>query len=135
MVSGIFLNDASQAHGGSRSFKVTSSQACTSATATTVVTVPEPVGNAGPAVKYFYKAPTKNNISINVNAGSTADSAPASAAYAQRTLCLDPSRVGQGIPLAISSGGSGGTCATTYVAETVFFDDVTVGTDPACPIK
>jgi hypothetical protein len=129
-VSATILNSPADARTGNRVLRLTVAQDCTSATASTIVTVPEPVGNAGPAVKFYYKASANGGGGFATNPGTAL---PLAAAYTQRIVCLDPSQAGRGISFEVRSQGTGGLCSTQYPAATGFFDDFEVTTDPSCP--
>jgi hypothetical protein len=132
--SGSIATDAVNAHGGSKVLTMSTQQACTSATASTVLSVPAPLAAAGPALKFFFKGGGANAAAV-VTAGAASITVPAQATYAEQTLCLDPAAAGEGLPLMVRLSANGGTCATTFAATTGYFDDFRVTTDAACPIR
>ncbi len=109
-------------------------QACTSATATAVVSVPPPVSGAGPALKFYYKGGSTNGTA-QVTIGSANVTLATQSAYTQQTVCLDPASAGEGAALSIRLMGNGGVCATSFAATRLYVDDFQVTTDATCPVK
>jgi hypothetical protein len=134
--SGGIVTDAANAHAGTKVLAMSTQQACTSATAVTVLTVPAPVPSpaAGPALKFFFKGGGAN-ATASVSVGAASLTVPASAAYTEQTLCLDPASAGEGLSLMARFSANGGTCATTFASTAGYFDDFRVTTDAACPVR
>ena len=125
---------AANAHGGARSLKVTNNVGCGFAAATFPIAVPPSAGTSGPALTFYYKAPTLSSSNVTVTAGTGASGTlTAAAGYTQVQICLDPTTAGQIIPVVINmTGNSTLGCSQVYTTESVWFDDVAVGTNAAC---
>jgi hypothetical protein len=142
IVFGAIARSATFPHGGAASLQMDLGKNCGGVSASTTITIPAPVGTAGPALKFFYKYPTPTvpagtTIAFRYSPSSAASAAvPAdltpSTTYAQVKVCLDPKRVGQPETVRFS-GHAFGTCANApYVAQSAWFDDVEVTTDATC---
>ncbi len=106
-----------------------SGQACQDATARQTITVPQPRGNEGPAVKLWYRLPTVAKAAFSTTPGG---GLTATAAWSKKTICLDPKRAGEPLVFTIEASGGSGTCATTFSVERLEVDDVEVTTDAGC---
>lgn len=120
-------------HGGQRAMKLLTGRTCDTREVKFQVTVPPSTAEAGPAVQFFYKAPTLANTSLSVMAGAmTTGNLPAVPDYTRGQLCLDPTWTGQNIDLALVLAGTQvGACATIPAAS-AWFDDFAVTTSPDC---
>lgn len=119
-------------HGGAAYVSLASGQACHYGRAKQTITVPQPSATAGPAVKLWYRAPTKDKASFSTSPGVEL---AASTTWKQQIVCLDPKQAGRPLPFEIKADGGAGTCATTFSSERLDVDDVEVTTDPSCPAK
>jgi hypothetical protein len=121
-------------HGGARALKMVNNVGCGFAAATLAATVPPSAAGAGPALQFFYKAPTLTGSILNVTAGGMTAALPAAAAYTMGQLCLDPTMAGQTLAVQLNLSGIGTLgCSATYAAEGAWFDDFSVTTSATCP--
>jgi hypothetical protein len=133
-VTATVTSDAGQAHTGTHALKLAASQLCTSARANTAITVPAGTATAGPALKFWYRAPSLTNTSAAATVpGATLKLAPA-ISWKQATLCLDPARTGQGVHFEVSLTAAG-VCGRGITEETAQFDDFEATTDASCPTR
>jgi hypothetical protein len=125
---------AANAHGGTHALKLVNNVGCGYADATFPISVPPSVGTAGPALTFYYKAPTLTSSNVTVTAtNGTSGALPAAAGYTLATVCLDPTNAGQIVPVVITmTGNSTLGCSQTYTAESIWFDDFSVGTSASC---
>jgi hypothetical protein len=106
------------------------------------VTIPSPVGAAGPALKFWYQtsAETPNSDVVelaNVFFDQTVRLAPASV-WTQKTLCLDPHYAGRPdvLTFAANDPNHGGDCpAAATSPRTLAIDDIELTVDVSCPAK
>lgn len=132
--SAAVVGDASQAHGGTASLRLSTKQFCSSARANTVITVPPPKANAGPMLTFYYRAPALENATAYATVQNAQVKLAPSAGYTQAHVCLDPARGGQGQYLEVVVG-SAGICGKSFTEEAASFDDFAVTTDPSCPAQ
>jgi hypothetical protein len=126
-------SDAAVAKTGSGALRLDAFKACGGAWATTSITVPAPVGAAGPAVKFWYKAPVINSgTAFSTSPGTTL---PATGSYTQAKVCLDPRRIGQSQLLTFSSRVLGVCTTASFPTQSAWFDDIEVTTDASCPAQ
>ncbi|MEO8701775.1 MAG: hypothetical protein ABI867_17150 [Kofleriaceae bacterium] len=133
---GVFNNSFS-AHTGSGALQMNSRAVCAIVGgfgADVTITVPPASGAAGPAVKFFANVPTSNiNSETRVSISPEVDFlVPLAAGYQPQVVCVPPKLIGRTVLVRFSTGGRGGGCST-YANETALIDDVTIGTDAACP--
>jgi hypothetical protein len=127
---------AADVHSGARALEVEMEGLCASPSVQTTVTVPDAVGAAGPAVKFWYKTdPYTNGVYFMANLAQTDLMLPAESAWTQETMCLPPTQPGRGYNFSLYGETGGGTCATTFTPVNGYFDDVTVTTDATCPAQ
>jgi hypothetical protein len=137
-VSGIAaIASVSDAHSGQRILSVSSAHSCDYTFASQSITVPPPVGNAGPALKFWYRLPAAVNALFYVDSGAPGPpQLPVTPQWTQRVQCLDPNRVNQAVPIQVTAqGGLGQTCMMSFPAEQIDVDDVEVTTDASCPTQ
>jgi hypothetical protein len=141
--------DATLAHTGKGAALFSGYGPCDASSLVADVTIPTPVGAAGPALKLWYKTsdPKPKAVvaahALSAAAGSFALLAgtfgvelAAASAWTQETLCLDPRLAGRPDVLSLTTTAGGGLCGTTYPStRTVAFDDVELTTDPGCPAR
>ena len=122
-------------HGGANALKLVNNIACGYADVAFPIAVPPSNGAAGPALTFFYKAPVVTSSIVSVIAGSASlASLPAAASYTQSQLCLDPTTAGQTTTVLVKMDGGGSLgCSSVYPTETLWLDDVSVGTSASCP--
>jgi len=132
-----YTTASANVHGGTQALDISLDGPCAYPSAETTVTIPDPVGTAGPAVKFWYKTdPYANGAEFSAYVGEQSVSLPAVSVWTQQTLCLDPWQPGRGANLELQGSNSvGGTCATYFNAVNGYFDDVTVTTDATCPAQ
>ena len=121
---------------GQAALRLGTSKKCEEPQVTQTITVPFPAesqGSGGPAVHFWYRADTTANVEFRAEADGASITLPASAAYANKTLCLDPKSIGRPAVLSFKADGGSGTCADSFPAANMFVDDVEVGHDPTCP--
>jgi hypothetical protein len=131
------VNGAGTAHTGTHAFQgslTPNTNCCAQSILQMPITVPPSVGNAGPAVNFWYKIPTVNNQwkagqGLSGPYDTRGVTLTAQANYTQKTICLDPLLIGHATFFAVIGyvTGNGGT------ADSILVDDITVGTDPTCP--
>ena len=126
---------AANVHGGARALRMVNNVGCGNAAAGFAMAIPPSVAGAGPALQFYYKAPTLTNSTMTVSAGgATSGNLPAAAGYTLGTVCLDPTMAGQSVSVLLGLNGIGSVgCSVIYPTETVWLDDFTVTTSPACP--
>jgi len=126
---------AANAHAGTHSLKLMNNVYCGNADALFPFAVPPSAAGAGPALTFFYKAPTLTSAVAVSAASGTTGNLPAAAAYTQVQVCLDPTTAGQTSSVLITMTGAqgGGGCSATYPTESIWFDDFAVGTSASCP--
>jgi hypothetical protein len=130
-VNAQIVSGASDAHSGSKYLLLSASPGNgISAQAQAVASVPGNLILGGPALRYYYKYPTKTTTRMSVIAGGLSDSPPQQASYTQRTFCLPPVSAGEALLIQFYLA-SGNPAAT----ESVYIDDVSIGTDPSCPTQ
>jgi len=127
--------DPTFAHAGDVAALLSISSACPGAGLMGNVTVPAPVGTAGPALKFWYKtsAITYAGLSATMSALSAVVALPAATDWTQARACLQPNLAGRPDVLTFGVAGSGGDCTTAFTPETFAIDDVELTTDSACP--
>ena len=127
--------DPTFAHGGDVAALLSVSTACPGAGLAGNVTVPAPVGTAGPALAFWYKTSTiaHADLSATMNALTAAVTLPDASEWTQVRACLDPHLAGRPDLLTFGIAGAGGDCASAFPAETLAIDDVELTTDAACP--
>ena len=125
---------AANVHGGARALKIVNSDGCALRKAAFPATVPASAGGAGPALQFFHKAPAlaKSNLTVTAG-GASSGNLPASPAYTQAQLCLNPAMAGQTVSVELTLAGNA-ACAL-QLSETAWFDDFTITTSPACPAQ
>ncbi|XXX74238.1 hypothetical protein WMF30_42000 [Sorangium sp. So ce134] len=121
--------DASAAHSGVVSLSLSVQKPCREPSASTVFTVPEPEGAAGPALKFWYRT---SDLRAATATSTPGDTLAASERWTQRTICLDPRTAGRPQHLSFKIGASG-VCDEPLGRETLHVDDVEATTDPSCP--
>jgi hypothetical protein len=123
-------------HGGARALQINMEGPCAGPSVQTTVTVPDSVGAAGPAVKFWYKTdPYANGVYFTAFVGQSNVMLPAESAWTQQTMCLPPTQPGRGYNFELYGSTDGGTCASTFAPVNGYFDDVTVTTDATCPTQ
>ena len=125
---------AANAHAGTHSLKLTNNVGCGNATATFPISIPPSAGTAGPALTFYYRAPTLTSSNVTVTASTgTSGALVAAANYTAVTVCLDPTTAGQIVPVMLNATGNSTLgCSQVYTAESVWFDDFSVGTSTSC---
>lgn len=135
-------NLAGDAHTGTGSLKLASSNECTNdphGDATFIV--PAAAGAAGPAVKVFSKSGVNNVTSSTTVAVSLGNKVvatkdlPETGAYVQSVLCIPKELAGRRVELSLKLRDTDGSqsCVNSIPQETAFFDDVEITTDASCP--
>jgi hypothetical protein len=104
------------------------------ARANTVITVPDATPGAGPALKFWYRAPALANTLGSATAQNAKLNLTAGPGWQQATLCLDPARARQGLHVEVALSTSG-LCGRGFTEETALFDDFEATTDAACPTR
>jgi hypothetical protein len=123
-----------QAHGGIVAARVSNTRYCAAAELTTTITIPEPSGSDGPAVRYWYRSSATISDAYGWVAGDyTGFDLPSSDVWTQHIICIDPKRAGHPARLTLGIGSGQGACQSTFPEEVAWFDDVEVTTDPSCP--
>lgn len=125
------VHAADQAHGGEAYVRLATSQPCHYGRAKQTITVPEPVGAAGPAVKLWYRLPVKTKATFETTPGGALE---VSATWKQKVICLDPTSAGRPLAFTVEADGGGGTCADYYASEHLDLDDVEATTEASCPV-
>jgi hypothetical protein len=129
--------DASAAHTGEVSARLTTSTPCPNVGLSGSVTVPIPSGTAGAALKFWYKTGVGTHAALDVTMSALPAPVPlpATTEWTQVTACLDGHLAGRPdlLRFAIVSAEGGGLCADTFPPETVSIDDVELTTDAGCP--
>ncbi len=132
--------DTSSPHTGSADASLLLATACQTATASTTVTVPAPVGTAGPVVNFFYQLNTQQVVTgvtqtygavIGTTNGPTLSDTGDT--WTASKLCIPPSLAGLGETLSFVAASSG-VCSNVVNGE-FSIDDVSLGTDPSCPAQ
>lgn len=137
---GIYAS-AGEARSGTHSLRITVDAVCGDRDAWTSITVPEPTANAGPAVSFYYrfqKSTSANTIFwiYGFEVGSELVILPESTGYEKFVYCLDPSRKNHHSSFhVLGSVDGGGVCGSPVAPQTLHVDDITVGTDPSCPVQ
>ncbi|WP_437731534.1 hypothetical protein [Sorangium sp. So ce1335] len=121
--------DPAVARSGDVSLSLSVRKPCREPSASTVFTVPEPEGTAGPALKFWYRT---SHLSVATASSTPGAALPASEGWTQRTICLDARTAGRPQHLSFKIGASG-VCDEPLERETLHIDDVEATTDPACP--
>jgi hypothetical protein len=132
---GVDANPAN-AHSGSRSLKLTSNVWCSGESVTLPVAVPTTTAAGGPALLFYYRAPTLTSSTVSLSVGPTGPIALGpSATYKQVQVCLDPVLAGRTTEVMVQlvAEAGGGDCVTTYPLESMWLDDFTVGFSLDCP--
>jgi hypothetical protein len=129
--------DPTVAHTGEVAARFQGSSPCPVVSLSGSVTMPEPEGARGPALKFWYDASGTSHLGLGVGLGglSAPVALPATTGWTQLTACLDPrlaTRPGL-LTFSLISKNGGGTCTDTFPMETVLLDDVELTTDPSCP--
>ena len=142
IVFGAIARTATFPHGGAAALQIDLNKNCGGVSATTTVTIPAPVGAAGPALKFFYKYPTPTSGTLSMryfpsSPGSTAvpgELSP-STTYAQVKVCLDPKRAGQPETVRFSGLAFGSCANASFPNQSAWIDDVEITTDATCPAQ
>lgn len=121
--------DAAAAHAGDVSLSLSVRKPCREPSASTVFTVPEPQGTAGPALKFWYRTSHLRAATASSTPGAAL---PPSERWTQQTICLDPRTAGRPQQLSFKIRASG-TCDAPLDDEALHVDDVEATTDPSCP--
>jgi hypothetical protein len=129
--------DPTIAHSGKVAARFTGSAPCPVATLSGSVTIPEPEGTSGPALKFWYDASGTSHLGLDVALGALAAPVPlpATTGWAPVTACLDP-RVATHpdlLTFSLLSEDGGGNCLDGFPMETILLDDIELTTDPMCP--
>jgi hypothetical protein len=82
-------------------------------------------------VKFWYRAPVLQTATATMSPGGVP--LKPSIAWKQASTCLAPGMAGRPVRLQFSINGGGGSCMNTFPQETLWVDDVELGTDPGCP--
>lgn len=128
-------SDSGVAHTGSGAVKLEAFKACGAAYAATSITIPEPSGANGPALKFYYTRTNNANGQFSASTSSSSTMLNPAAGYTLATLCLDPKRAGQPDEVKFSVRILG-TCSTaSFVTEVAMIDDLEVTTDASCPAE
>ncbi len=130
--------DAGAAHGGEHFASLSINSPCLATSVTQTVRIPEPVGVAGPALRFWFRRPTAGNTAarLDLTVGQSpwrSVSVNTSATWAQRTICLPASHYGASLTVSFTAVGAGGTCANTFPPVRFDVDDVEVTADVTCP--
>ncbi|MFH2005885.1 MAG: hypothetical protein ABI333_04770 [bacterium] len=130
--TGELVIDPATARSGQAALRLAVSSACAVSYAQTSVTVPEPVGSSGPALKFWYRAaPSAGGMLFSslVN-GQLA----ASSTWVEETVCLSPRDAGKVLLLAFGWVHFASNCTAVFPEEEAWFDDIQMTTDPGCPV-
>jgi hypothetical protein len=129
--------NATLPHTGNVAALFSASTPCPHASISGSVTVPTPVGMAGPALKFWFRtgSSTHTGLGVSLNALLAPVSLPATSTWTQVKACLDPHVAGRPdlLRFGIVSATGGGICADTFPTETFAIDDVELTTDASCP--
>ncbi|MEZ4400202.1 MAG: calcium-binding EGF-like domain-containing protein [Kofleriaceae bacterium] len=128
----VIVDNAAQAHAGSRFAQIDTAFPCGSYGFTTSVASP-PVTSGGVRVSYFYRRPIASRSTFTVNVGGVNDTPPATSGWTPRSFCLPAALAGRGLTASLTSSGGSGTCATAYPNEQTQIDDLMLMADPGCP--
>ncbi len=132
--------DPSFAHGGQVAVVLSTTTPCPRASVAADVTIATPVGDAGPAVVFWYKGGPGINTGLEVSLSALAGLVKLPAArpqtWTRARACLDPHLAGRPDLLRFSIvSQAGGTCTDTFATEMFAIDDVELTTDEACPAR
>ena len=126
-------NDPANAHSGSGVLQLSVNLTCSGASFVANVVTPSSQGAAGPAVTFFYKAPTPVDYKLVATGFNFMQPALTyDNTYHQATLCLNPKLAGRNQQVSFGMSSVAGTCNTQITAEQAFIDDLAVTTDPSC---
>jgi hypothetical protein len=129
--------DRGAAHSGMVGARFSSSSPCPHASLSGSVTVPTPVGAAGPALSFFFRTntATRTSLSVTMNSFSLPIEMTLAPTWKPTTICLDPRLAGRPeiLRFTLIDVTGGGVCADGFPEETVDLDDVALGTDASCP--
>ena len=127
------LNDPTMAHSGSGVLQLGVTVTCFAASLQTNVIVP-PSNGGGPALKFFYRTAPTVQYRFVVNSVGTTFMATQDNQWHQGISCLNPKFTGRNQSVTFTESFIGGTCNTTIAQEQALIDDLSVGTDPSCPM-
>ena len=119
----VITGTAASAHSGTHAFQGTVGGSFGQAYVHMPLAIPPSDANGGPAIKFWYMLPAATN-SYTTTPSATLT---ASATYVQKTVCVDPILVGHVVPFVVNA-----QTVSPGNTESIFVDDVTVGTDPSC---
>lgn len=127
------VTDAAAAPDGEK-FLSLEMTACPRRVVETPFVTPAPNGDAGAAIRFRYRLPPPAEASLSFEACSLVgcETLTPSEDWTEGVLCVDPQRIGTGLPNTLGFAGRTMGCAAPYGAETLEVDDVRVGTDPSC---
>jgi hypothetical protein len=125
---GFQIESGPMAHSGTGYLHASVHGACSSANASTTITLPAAKPGAGPAVRFFYKRPFDGPDEYQFRVPYLGVPLPATSVWTEKVVCL-PQSVGQAVSIGIAAPSSG---VCDGPAEELFIDDVVVTTDPSC---
>jgi len=127
------LNDPNQAHTGNGALQLATTFQCQSPSWQANVITP-PSSGGGPALKFFYKTAAPVQYHFVVGSVGVAFTPTQDGQWHQGVSCLDPRFVGRNQPVQFTEAYNGGSCLNAIAQEQALVDDLTVGTDPSCPM-
>jgi hypothetical protein len=132
--------DPTFAHAGQVAAVLSTTTPCPRASVAADVTIATPVGDAGPALVFWYKSGAGSNteleVSLSALAGPVKLPAPRPQGWTRARACLDPHLAGRPDLLRFSIvSEAGGTCTDTFATEMFAIDDVELTTDAACAAR
>lgn len=126
------LSDPAQAHSGNGVLQLTESSTCNDPSWVANVITPPPVGAAGPALSFFYRAPAGAMTHFTVSSFGPAFTPTQDNTWRQGLICLNPALHGRNQGVFFSVRFNGGNCSVA-ISDTAFVDDLQLTTDPSCP--
>jgi hypothetical protein len=120
-------------HAGNAALRLDESVTCYDGTWVAEVVAPPPVGTAGPALAFFYRAEPKNKTQFEVVTDTTVFTGTADNMWQQGLVCLDPKLVGRIQSVTFTRAFLSGACEVAMTTETAYVDDLALTTDPSCP--
>lgn len=134
-------NDAT-AHGGTRSLHMAIATCSETATASTTFTVPTSTATAGPALTFYFKAPSSTKAELDYQFDDNASDATGNQAgttitggspstWTKKTVCIDPGLAGRG-QFVVFRALYSVSCTGTFTSD-MYIDDVVPTTDASCP--
>jgi hypothetical protein len=125
-------NNAEEARTGEGVLRFEVTRECSSATASQTIRVPEPDGENGPAVRFWYRSTGLSNASFHTEIPRPRISRSAQAEWTEQVQCVSPALATRPMEVTFLML-TPGICANTFPAERIYVDDVEAITHPDCP--